>query len=152
MESGYYLQRKRFHAVGRVVSLAVLALTIVVIIAAFIRSRRQTRPPGPLRAPAALKADVSSIVEGYNTVRVENGRQTFRLTAARDIAYSDGHHDLEEIDLTAFGATIPDQAGHEASVGAKTTRIVARRGRYLPGEGLVTFEEMSSLRAVMGWL
>ncbi len=140
MESGYYLQRKRFHAVGRVVSLAVLALTIVVIVAAFIRSRRQTRPPGPLRAPAALKADVSSIVEGYNTVRVENGRQTFRLTAARDIAYSDGHHDLEEIDLTAFGATIPGPAGREASGGAKTTRIVARRGRYLPGEGLVTFE------------
>lgn len=137
MESGYYLQRNRFHAIGRIVSLVVLALTVGVIVVAFIRSRRQTRPPGPLRAPAALKADVSSIVEGYNTVRVENGRQTLRLTAARDIAYSDGHHDLEEIDLTAFGATIP---GHEGQGGSRTTRIVARRGSYLPGQGLVTFE------------
>ena len=113
--------------------MTIIVLTIVVIVVAFVRSRRQTRPPGPLRSATAMKADVVSIVEGYNTVRTENGRETLRLKAARDIAYSDGHHELEEVDLTAYGAHLEGQP-------AKTTRIVARRGAYLQSEGVATFE------------
>lgn len=133
MESEQALHRNRFHAIGRVVSMTIIVLTIVVIVVAFVRSRRQTRPPGPLRSATAMKADVVSIVEGYNTVRTENGRETLRLKAARDIAYSDGHHELEEVDLTAYGAHLEGQP-------AKTTRIVARRGAYLQSEGVATFE------------
>lgn len=133
------LQRNRFHAVSRIVSLSVIVLTVAVIVVAFVRTRRQTRPPGPLRSAVGLKADVVSIVEGYHTVRTENGRETLRLTAARDVAYSDGHHELEEIDLTSFGE--PLTGGSPASArSSKYTRIVAERGSYRQAEGLVTFD------------
>lgn len=125
--------KDKIKAIGRVAALIVMMITIVVIVAAFIRSRRQTRPPGPVRAASAMKANVTSVVEGYQTVRTENGRETLRLLAAKDIAYSDGRHELEKVDLTAFGEPLPGQ-------GPKTTRIVADRGAYLPGQSLVTFE------------
>ncbi|MFM8394650.1 MAG: LPS export ABC transporter periplasmic protein LptC [Acidobacteriota bacterium] len=133
MESEQALHRNRFHAIGRVISMSIIVLTIVVIVVAFVRSRRQTRPPGPLRSATAMKANVVSIVEGYKTVRTENGRETLRLKAARDIAYSDGHHELEEVDLTAYGSPLAGQP-------PKTTRIVARRGTYLQSEGVANFE------------
>lgn len=132
MESEQALHRNRFHAIGRVISMSIIVLTIVVIVVAFVRSRRQTRPPGPIRSATSMKANVVSIVEGYKTVRTENGRETLRLKAARDIAYSDGHHELEEVDLTAYGSTLIGQP-------PKTTRIVARRGSYLQAEGIATF-------------
>jgi LPS export ABC transporter protein LptC/lipopolysaccharide transport protein LptA len=133
MGSEQALQRNRFQTIGRVASLSVIILTVAVIVVAFVRTRRQSRPPGPLRSAVGLKADVVSIVEGYHTVRTEDGRETLRLKAARDIAYSDGHHELEEIDLTSFGVPI---TGREP----KNTRIVAKRGSYRQAEGLVTFE------------
>ncbi|NDD63535.1 MAG: hypothetical protein EBZ36_06105, partial [Acidobacteria bacterium] len=103
MGSEQALQSNRFHAIGRIVSLTVIVLTLFVIVVAFVRTRRQMRPPGPLRSATGLRGNVVSIVEGYKTVRLEGGRETLRLKAARDIAYADGHHELEEIDLTSFG-------------------------------------------------
>jgi len=138
MGSEQELKGNRFHAISRIVSLSVIVLTVAVIVVAFVRTRRQTRPPGPLRSAVGLKADVVSIIEGYNTVRTENGRETLRLTAARDIAYSDGHHELEEVDLTSFGEALTGES--PASNQPKYTRIVAKRGSYRQAEGLVTFE------------
>lgn len=132
MDSGEVLHRSRFHTIGRIVSVAIIIVTVIVIGVTFMRSRRQTRPPGLLRSSSALNADVTSIIENYSTVRSENGRETLRLKAARDIAYADGHHELEEVDLLAYGAPVP---GGEP----RTTRIVAHRGRYEPANGRVIF-------------
>ena len=133
MGSEQALQSNRFHAIGRIVSLTVIVLTLFVIVVAFVRTRRQMRPPGPLRSATGLRGNVVSIVEGYKTVRLEGGRETLRLKAARDIAYADGHHELEEIDLTSFGVPLAGQA-------SRTTRIVAKRGSYQQAEGVVSFD------------
>lgn len=133
MRSEQIRQRNRFHTIGRAASLSVIVLTLALIVVAFVRTRRQVRPPGPLRSATGLKADVISIVEGYSTVRTENGREVLRLKAARDVAYSDGHHELEDVDLTSFGTPLTGE-------NPKTTRIVARRGIYRQAEGVVVFE------------
>jgi lipopolysaccharide export system protein LptA len=121
--------KEKLPAIGRVLSLLLLIGTIVVIVAAFIRARRQPRPPGPVRAESVLKANVTSVVEGYQYVKTDNGRETLRLLAAKDIAYEDGRHELERVDLTAFS----EKPG-------KSVRIVADRGSYLRDQSIVNFE------------
>ncbi|MCI0337727.1 MAG: LPS export ABC transporter periplasmic protein LptC [Acidobacteria bacterium] len=121
--------REKLPAIGRVLSLLLLIGTIAVIVMAFVRSRRQPRPPSPVRVVSALKPNVTSVVERYKYVKSEDGRETFRLLAAKDTTYEDGRHELEKIDLTAF-----DKKPN------KSMRIIADHGTYLRDPGLVTFE------------
>jgi lipopolysaccharide export system protein LptA len=121
--------REKLPAIGRVLSLLILIGTIAVIVTAFIRARRQPRPPGPVRAASILKANVTSVVEGYKFVKMENGRETMRLLAAKDTAYEDGRHELEKVDLTALG----ENPG-------SSMRILADRGYYLHDQSVVTFD------------
>lgn len=125
--------KEKLPAIGRALSLLLLIGTIAFIVTAFIRARRQPRPPGPQRTEATLKPKVTSIVEGYERVVMENGREKFRLLAAKDTAYDDGRHELEKVDLTANG-----EAQKDGSV--KKMRITADRGGYTPDQNLVTFE------------
>jgi len=125
--------KEKLPAIGRVLSLLLLVGTIAFIVTAFIRARRQPRPPGPQRSEATLKAKVTSIVEGYERVVMENGREKFRLLAAKDTAYDDGRHELEKVDLTANGE--PQKDGS-----VKKMRITADRGAYTPDQNLVMFE------------
>lgn len=113
---------------GRWFSLVLLAVTVMVVVASFIRSRRQPRPPGPVRAESVLKANVTSIVEGYRYVGNRDGRETFRLLAARDTAYEDGRHEMEKVDLTAFG-----------ELEGKSLRILAEKGLWDQPRSIVTF-------------
>ncbi|MGE0883739.1 MAG: LPS export ABC transporter periplasmic protein LptC [Blastocatellales bacterium] len=126
--------KEKLPAIGRALSLLLLICTIAVIVTAFIRARRQTRPPGLTKAEAKLKANVTSRVEGYERVVMdESGREKFRLLAAVDTAYDDGRHELEKVDLTAFGEVQKDGS-------IKKMRIVSDRGAYTPDQSLVTFE------------
>ncbi len=121
--------REKLPAIGRVLSLVILIGTIAVIVTAFIRARRQPRPPGPVRAASLLKTNVTSVVEGYKFVKMEDGRETLRLLAAKDTAYEDGRHELEKVDLTAFG----EKPGN-------SMRILADRGSYQRDQSVVTFD------------
>lgn len=130
----YFMLKEKLPAIGRALSIILLIGTIAVIVTAFIRARRQTRPPGLTKAEARLKANVTSRVEGYERVVMdENGREKFRLLAAIDTAYDDGRHELEKVDLTAFGEKQKDGS-------IKKMRIVSDRGAYTPDQSLVTFD------------
>ena len=122
--------KERLPAIGRVISLLLLIATITVIVTAFIKARRQPRPPIPSVSQPTLKHNVTSIIEGYKYVKTNNqGREIFRLLAAKDTTYEDGRHDLEKIDLTAFN----EKPG-------KSMRIVADRGSYVRDPGVAMFE------------
>lgn len=126
--------KEKLPAIGRVLSLLLLIGTIAVIVTAFIRARRQPRPPGPVKAEATLKGKVTSIVEGYERVVTdEKGQEKFRLLAAKDIAYDDGRHELEKVDLTSNGEVQKGGA-------VKKMRITSDRGAYAPDQSLVTFD------------
>ena len=126
--------KEKLPAIGRALSLILLVATIAVIVMAFIRARRRPVPPGPIKAEARLKANVTSRVEGYESVVMDDkGREKYRLRAAVDTAFDDGHHEMEKVDLTAFGEIQQDGK-------PKTVRITSERGEYTPAQNLVTFE------------
>jgi lipopolysaccharide export system protein LptA len=126
--------KEKLPAIGRALSLIILVATIAVIVTAFIRARRRPVPPGPIKAEAKLRANVTSRVEGYESVMMDDkGREKYRLRAAVDTAFDDGRHEMEKVDLTAFGEIQKDGK-------PKTVRITSERGEYTPAENLVSFQ------------
>lgn len=120
--------KEKIPTIGRIVSLLLLIGAIAVIVTAFIRARKQAPQTGFVKEAPVLKGKVTSIIEGYKYVKTENGRETLRLLAAKDTAYEDGRHELEKVDLTAFGV----ERG-------RSVHIVAERGSYLRDQSQVTF-------------
>ena len=122
--------KEKLPAIGRALSLLLLIMTITVIVMAFLRARKQPTRITTLENKASkLTKAVISIVENYKSVKSEKGREIWRLMAARDTAYEDGRHELEKVDLIAYG----EKPG-------KSMRVVADRGSYLRDESIVTFE------------
>jgi lipopolysaccharide export system protein LptA len=121
--------REKIPAIGRIGSLLVLIVAIVVIVTAFIRARKQGPPPS-FEGPPLLSNKVVSVIEGYKYVESDpkTGRKKLELLAAKDIAYEDGRHELEKVDMTAFDV----ERG-------KSLRIVSDRGVYLRAQGQATF-------------
>ncbi|MGH9767719.1 MAG: LPS export ABC transporter periplasmic protein LptC, partial [Blastocatellia bacterium] len=121
--------KENIPTIGRIASLALLVGAIVVIVTAFMRARKHAPPGGFEKGPPVLSGKVTSITEDYKFVKTdENGRETLRLLAAKDIAYEGGRHELEKVDLTAFG----QKQG-------RSMRVVADRGTYLRDQSQVTF-------------
>ena len=120
--------REKIPAIGRIASLLLLVGAIVVIVAAFIRARKHAPPTGVEKGPPVLAGKVTSITENYKYFKSEDGREKFRMLAAKDIAYDDGRHELEKVDLTVFGKE-----------DGKSLRVVADRGSYLRDQSQVTF-------------
>ncbi|HZF39086.1 MAG TPA: LPS export ABC transporter periplasmic protein LptC [Blastocatellia bacterium] len=133
--------REKIPAIGRIGSLLVLIVAIIVIVTAFIRARRQ--PPFSVipKGPPVLSGKVVSIIEGYKYTESDpkTGREKLRMLAAKDTAYEDGRHELEKVDLTAFNI----EQG-------KSLRIVSDRGVYLRNQGQVTFSGAVKVRSSDG--
>jgi LPS export ABC transporter protein LptC/lipopolysaccharide transport protein LptA len=125
MSHWWYQHRARL---AQLFSLLVLLTIVGVIVAAFVRGVRRPPPPKPAVEPARLSAQVVSITEGYDYVVTEGGKSKYRVKAARDTAYSDGRHELEQLTLIAYAAD-----------GKERAQIVADRGVYRQQEGLAEF-------------
>ena len=62
--------REKIPAIGRIGSLLVLIVAIVVIVTAFIRARRQQPLPTIEPGPPVLPVKVVSIIEGYKFIQI----------------------------------------------------------------------------------
>jgi lipopolysaccharide export system protein LptA len=133
--------REKIPAIGRIGSLLVLIIAVVVIVAAFIRARRNAPPPSFDPRPPVLSGKVVSIIEGYKYTQSDpkTGREKLRMLAAKDVAYEDGRHELEKVDLTAFDI----ERG-------KNLRVVSDRGVYLRDQSTVTFSGNVRMRSSDG--
>src|SRR5262245_31262143 len=96
--------KEKIPAIGRIGSLLVLIIAVVVIVAAFIRARRKSPRRSYEWGPPVLSGKVVSIIEGYKYTLSDpkTGREKLRMLAAKDVAYEDGRHELEKVDLTDF--------------------------------------------------
>ncbi|GBC77577.1 Lipopolysaccharide export system protein LptA [bacterium HR08] len=79
-------------------------------------------------AEARLNARLLSVRENIRHLHTQEGRPVFLLTAARDEAYDDGHHELSEVSLTLYAAD-----------GAERARVTARRAVSYQTTGLIIF-------------
>ncbi|MGH9837726.1 MAG: LPS export ABC transporter periplasmic protein LptC, partial [Blastocatellia bacterium] len=126
--------KEKLPAIGKALSLLLLVGTIAVVVTAFIRARKTNKPAGVVTAKPVLPGKVTTIVEGYKHVETDgNGREKFRLLAAKDTGYDDGRHELEKVDLTSFGEPKGGENG-------RSMCITSDRGSYLRDQNLVTFE------------
>ncbi|HEY8460515.1 MAG TPA: LPS export ABC transporter periplasmic protein LptC [Blastocatellia bacterium] len=133
--------RDKIPAIGRIGSLLLLIVAIVVIVTAFIRARKQAPNPVIEQGPMVLSDKVVSVVEGYKYTETdkETGRKKLQLLAAKDTAYEDGRHELEKVDMTAFDVKK-----------GKSLRIVSDRGAYLRDRGQVTFSGNVNIKSSDG--
>ena len=121
--------RDKLYYLARLVSLAVLVSVAGMLVIAFIKRGSRLQPPPPLdRGISRLSEKVVAITEGYDYSRNENGKLQFRLMAARDISYADGHHELEKMTLITYDPN-----------GSERGRIVADQAVYQPDKDEVTF-------------
>lgn len=119
--------RARAPLVARYLALA--ALIAGILFASVTLYRRRGVKPFRLKSqPAALSTQVQAIVEGYERVVTEDNKIRMRLRAARDITFTDGHHELEDVHLELY----PKQ-------GDKPDQINSRRSIYDDENQLVTF-------------
>lgn len=109
-------------------SFTVLLAIIAVIVVSFVRGIRKPGPSRPKPGVPSLGAQVVSVIEGYDYVVTEGGKPTYRVKAARDTAYSDGRHELEQLTLIAY-----------ATDGKEKAQVVADHGVYRQQEGEAQF-------------
>jgi lipopolysaccharide export system protein LptA len=133
--------REKIPAIGRIASLLVFIVAIVVIVTAFIRARKQVPFIGYEPGPPVLSGKVVSVIEGnkYTETDPKTGHKKLELLAAKDVAYDDGHHELEKVDMTYFDVE-----------NGKNLRIVSDRGVYLRAQGQATFSGNVNIKSSDG--
>lgn len=112
--------RARLPLVARVLAVVIFVAGIGFVAISYYRLRHNQ--PFRMRGETPeLSTTVTSIVEGYERRVTEGERLRLFVKAARDITYSDGHHELEEVHLEIY-----------PPVGDKPDQITAHRAVYLP--------------------
>jgi lipopolysaccharide export system protein LptA len=119
--------RARVPVIARIVAFALLASGIAVVGISYYKLRNVEK----FRAKSAkpeLSREVTGVVEGYEQRVTKNDRLYLLVKASRDITFSDGHHELENVSMAVYppeGET-PDQ-------------ISATRAIYQPSNNVVSF-------------
>ena len=89
--------------------------------------KMRNNQPFRLKSEApALSKEITGIINGYEQRITKNDRLYLWLRAARDISYSDGHHELETVNLQVF-----------PPAGDKPDQISSSRSIYDPKTGMI---------------
>src|SRR5215211_3943582 len=130
------LTRKRAIALGlrakvpvitRLVAFALLVSGIAIVGISYYKLRSAAKFKAKSEKPE-LSKEVTGIVEGYEQRVTKNDRLYLLVKASRDVTFSDGHHELENINMAVYppeGDT-PDQ-------------ISAARAIYQPATNIISF-------------
>ncbi len=78
----------------------------------------------------ALSKEITGIINGYEQRITKDNRLYLWLRAAKDITYSDGHHELEEVNLQVFSAagSKPDIIGASRAIYDQNTGVIQLNG------------------------
>src|ERR1051326_4600255 len=119
--------RAKVPVITRIVAFALLVSGIAVVGISYYKLRNADKFKARSEKPE-LSKEVTSIVEGYEQRVTKNDRLYMLVKASRDIKFSDGHHELENISVAVYppeGET-PDQ-------------ISAARGIYNAESNVLSF-------------
>lgn len=87
---------------------------------------RNNQPFRLIGGSPALSKEITGIINGYEQRITKNDKLFLWLRAAKDITYSDGHHELEDVNIQVFPA-----------VGDKPDKISASRSTYDQNTGVI---------------
>src|SRR6266496_4355826 len=119
--------RARFPLIARIVAVSILTLGIGFIAISYYRLRNNT--PFRLKSESPeLSKEITGIIEGYEQRVTKGERLYLLLKASRDITFSDGHHELENVSLAVY-----------PPVGEKPDQIAANRAVYDQQNSIITF-------------
>jgi lipopolysaccharide export system protein LptA len=119
--------RARVPMITRLVAFALLAAGIAVVSVSYYKLRNAEKFRAKSEKPE-LSKEVTGIVEGYEQRVTRDDRLYLHVKASKDITFSDGHHELENVSMAVYppeGDT-PDQ-------------ISANRAIYQPATSVVSF-------------
>src|SRR4051812_34817058 len=103
--------RARVPAIARGLALLLLIAGAIFVGVSYYKMRNHL-PPFRMRSEApALSKEIEAITTGYEQKITKNDRLYLWLRAARDVKYTDGHHELEQLNAQVFPANSdkPDQ-------------------------------------------
>ncbi|HEV7796982.1 MAG TPA: LPS export ABC transporter periplasmic protein LptC [Pyrinomonadaceae bacterium] len=119
--------RARAPLVARAGALLILVAAIVFVAVSYYRLRNNK--PFRLKSESPeLSKEIKGIVEGYEQRLMKGDRLYLWLRAARDITFTDDHHELEQVNLAVY-----------PPVGDKPDQIVANKAIYDPKKSVITF-------------
>lgn len=119
--------RAKVPVIARIVAFTLLASGLAVVGVSYYKLRNAEKFKAKSEKPE-LSKEVKGIVEGYERRVTKNDRLYLLVKASRDITFSDGHHELENISMAVYppeGET-PDQ-------------ITAGRAIYQPDSNVLSF-------------
>jgi LPS export ABC transporter protein LptC len=119
--------RTRAPLVARALALLILVAAIVFVAVSYYRLRNNK--PFRLRSEAPeLSKEITGIIEGYEQRIMKDNRLHMLLRAARDVTFSDGHHELDQVNLSVYPAE-----------GDKPDQITATKAIYDQTNSTITF-------------
>ncbi|HKO62732.1 MAG TPA: LPS export ABC transporter periplasmic protein LptC [Pyrinomonadaceae bacterium] len=119
--------RTRAPIVARAAALFILAAAIIFVGISYYKLRNNK--PFRLRSEAPeLSKEITGIIEGYEQRVMKDNRLHLHLKASRDITFSDGHHELEQVDLSVYPAE-----------GDQPDQVTADKAIYDPKSSVITF-------------
>src|SRR5262249_15044582 len=119
--------RAKVPVITRLVAFALLVSGIAVVGISYYKLRNADKFKAKSEKPE-LSKEVTGIVNGYEQRITKNDRLYLLVKASRDVTFSDGHHELENINMAVYppeGET-PDQ-------------ISAAKAIYQPENNLISF-------------
>ena len=119
--------RARVPTIARAFALFLLVAGTIFVGVSYYKMRNHQAFRLRSGAPA-LSKEVTGVINGYEQRVTKENRLYLWLRAARDVTYSDGHHELEQVNLQVF-----------PPAGDKPDQIVADRSLYDQQNGLLQF-------------
>jgi len=122
--------RAKVPMITRLVAITLLVSGITIVAISYLK----LRGVGKFKAKsekAELSKDVTGVIEGYEQrVTNKDGRLWLLVKASRDVTYSDGHHELENINMAVYppeGET-PDQISAARAIYQRETNVLYFNG------------------------
>jgi LPS export ABC transporter protein LptC/lipopolysaccharide transport protein LptA len=120
--------RARVPVIARIVAFALLVSGIAVVGVSYYKLRNVEKKFKARSDKPELSKSVTGVVEGYEQRVTKNDRLYLLVKASRDVKFSDGHHELENVSMAVY----PPE-------GETPDRISATQAIYQPEEDFLSF-------------
>jgi lipopolysaccharide export system protein LptA len=121
--------RAKVPVIARIAAFALLVSGIAVVGVSYYKLRNVSKFRAKSEKPE-LSKQVTGVVDGYEQRVTKNDRLYLLVKASRDITYSDGHHELENVSMQVYppeGDT-PDQISSGRAIYQPSTSVLSFLG------------------------